>query len=251
MSGPESQVPTLADVLARVEPDDACRIVLGLMRSKEAHSLEELLSGVPPGRAAAIRASLSFDRRAVTRAGREVPTLGELVGAASGLPPDKGRQILVRARPRPGRPPTATGVPPPPVYASWEDFLARTTPAERRRWCTTKASKANGPRLMSGRPEAMISTEDVLAVLEQARGRCAHCGSLAVERRPPGPWGRVGRRIGSLGHRIARFNGGPNTLDNLNWCCMWCNTWPEERIKGTTDHGGYFPESNNMRDVPV
>jgi hypothetical protein len=102
---------------------------------------------------------------------------------------------------------------------------------------------------MSGRPETMISADDVLAVLEKARGRCAHCDSLAVERRPPGTWGHVGRRIGSLGHRIARFNGGPNTPDNLDWCCMWCNTWPEERIKGATGHGGYFPTSNDVEGI--
>jgi hypothetical protein len=104
---------------------------------------------------------------------------------------------------------------------------------------------------MSGLPETRINADEVLTVLEQAQRRCAYCRSLAVERRPSGPWGHIGRRIGSLGHRIARFNGGPNTLDNLNWCCMWCNTWPEERIKGAANHGGYFPESNKMPAMPV
>lgn len=233
----------------QVPLDGACKIVLGLMRSKEAFSLEELLSGVPHERAAEIRASLPHEWRAVARAEREVPTRRELLDAVSRLPADQARQIIARARPRPVRPPAAVAEVPPPLYVTWEDYLARTTPAERRRWCATKAAKANRPRLMSGRPETMISADDVLVVLEKARGRCAHCESLAVERRPPGAWGHVGRRIGSLGHRIARFNGGPNTPDNLDWCCMWCNTWPEERIKGATDHGGYFPTSNDTADI--
>jgi hypothetical protein len=229
----------------RVPLDDARRILLGFMRSKEAFPLDELLSGVPPDRAAEIRASLPHEGRAAARAEREVPTRTELFDAVSRLPVDQARQIIARARPRPARPPAAVAQVPPPAHISWEDYLARTTPAERRRWCATKAAKANGPRLMSGRPETVISADDVLAVLEKARGRCAHCDSLAVERRLPGVWGHVGRRIGSLGHRIARFNGGPNTPDNLDWCCMWCNTWPEERIKGATDHGGYFPTSSD------
>lgn len=60
-----------------------------------------------------------------------------------------------------------------------------------------------------------------LAVLEAAKGRCESCGSLAVENRPSGPngkplpWAQVGRRIGSLGHRVARFNGGSNAPGNL------------------------------------
>ena len=183
------------------------------------------------------------EREMRARMQREVPTLSELREAVSRLPPDQAKEIMARARPRPSAPPPV-GEPPPVVYASWEDYLVRTTSSERRRWCAAKAAKANSPRLMSGRPETMISADDVLAVLEEARGQCAYCGSLAVERCPPGPWGQVGRRIGSLGHRVARFNGGPNTRANLAWCCMWCNTWPEERIMGATDHGGYFPASH-------
>jgi hypothetical protein len=107
--------------------------------------------------------------------------------------------------------------------------------------------KANGPRLMSGSPSEKVSADDVWQVLAAARGRCAHCGSLAVENRPsrpdgaPVPWDTVGRRIGSLGHRISRFNGGDNTRENLVWSCLWCNTWLGERRPGATDHGGYFP----------
>jgi 5-methylcytosine-specific restriction endonuclease McrA len=189
---------------------------------------EELLAALPPASQTA-------------RSQREVPTFSELQEAVSTLPVDQARQIIARARPRSAAPPEANGEPPPVTYTSWENYLARTTLAERRRWCAAKAAKANSFRLMSGRPETTISADDVLAVLERARGQCAYCESLAVERLPRGPWGYIGRRIGSLGHKVARFNGGPNTPANLAWCCMWCNTWPEERIKGATDHGGYFP----------
>jgi hypothetical protein len=41
---------------------------------------------------------------------------------------------------------------PPSEFVSWADFIARTTPAQRRAWCARKAGKANGPRLMSGTP---------------------------------------------------------------------------------------------------
>lgn len=242
MTEPEREVPTLAEVLTQVPLDDARNILLGFIRSRQAFTLTELLTGVPRDRAEEILASLPQAGRAGAAAEREVPTLGEFREAVARLPADQARQIMARARPRPATPPAGVGEPPP-AYASWGDYLARTTAAERRRWCAAKAAKANSPRLMSGRPETTIIAGDVLAVLEEARGRCAHCGSLAVERCPRGPWGHVGRRIGSLGHRVARFNDGPNTPGNLDWCCMWCNTWPEERIRGATDHGGYFPGS--------
>jgi hypothetical protein len=248
VTSPEHEVPTLADVLTWLPLDDARRIVLGFRRSRKPFRLDDLLTGVPPHRAAEIRSSLSQPRQAA-RADREVPTLDDLSHAVSDLPADQAQHILAHARPRPPRPPAAAGQAPPPVYVSWEDFLARTTSAERRRWCAAKAGKANRFRLMSGRPETTLSANDVLVVLEQARGRCACCGSLAVERRPPGAWAQVGRRIGSLGHRIARFNGGTNTPSNLDWCCMWCNTWPEERVRGATDHGGYFPASGQDMDA--
>ena len=114
---------------------------------------------------------------------------------------------------------------------------------DRLAWCKAKAKKANAPRLMSGAPVVRISGADVLRVLEAARGRCCYCGSLAVERRPSGPigeplpWASVGRRIGSLGHRLARFDGGDNDAENLSWVCLWCNTWPQERRPGALDHG--------------
>lgn len=200
-------------------------------------SLADMTAGIPYKQTEEVLASSH-----AARTQHEVPTLGELQEAVSMLPADQARQIIRRARPRPTAPPQENGKPPPIMYTSWGDYMARTTPAERRRWCAAKAAKANGFRLMSGRPETRISADDVLVVLEKAHGQCAYCGSLAVERLPRGPWGHIGRRIGSLGHQLARFNGGPNTPANLAWCCMWCNTWPEERIKGATDHGGYFPD---------
>ncbi len=179
---------------------------------------------------------------------RERPTRAELVAAAAGLPAAKAAQILARAQPAPPKAPSGSpGTRPPPLYASWDDYLATTTPAERRRWCAAKAKKANAPRLMSGRPAGMITADDVWTILESAQGRCAHCGSLAVEKRPsmsggaPAPWEHVGRRIGSLGHRTSRFQGGANAQDNLVWSCLWCNTWADQRVPGAVDHGGYFP----------
>ncbi len=133
-------------------------------------------------------------------------------------------------------------------FRSWEDFLARTSEAERMRWCAQKAKVANRPRLVSGRPEVQISAEEVWEVLSKAQGRCCHCGSLALERRPsdprtgaPRPWEHVARRIGSLEHVKSRFDGGINSAGNLAWACLWCNTWPQERRPGALDHGGYYP----------
>jgi hypothetical protein len=180
---------------------------------------------------------------------RERPTLSELLAAVAELPSSQAAQVLARARPAPSTsPPEPPGPPPPPVYLSWGDFLTRTTPVERRRWCAAKAKKANAPRLMSGRPVNTITADDVQAILEEAHGRCRHCGSLAVESRPskpdgsPAPWAGVGRRIGSLGHRVSRFQGGANARENLIWSCLWCNTWPDQRVPGAVDHGGYFPD---------
>jgi hypothetical protein len=108
---------------------------------------------------------------------------------------------------------------------------------------------------MSGIPEHRLSTQDVLDVLEAAQGRCHWCGSLAVERRPSGPagaplpWADIGRRIGSLDHVLSLCDSGtwpaPGLADmagknepaNLVWSCLWCNTWPSERVMGATDHG--------------
>ncbi|HEV3361660.1 MAG TPA: hypothetical protein VG247_32985 [Pseudonocardiaceae bacterium] len=137
---------------------------------------------------------------------------------------------------------------PPPTYTSWADYCAVTTLAERRARCVKIAGRSNQKRLLSVAPTTRLTGRDVLAVLEDARGRCVHCGSLAVEGRPSNPttggpirWGHVGRRIGSLEHIVSRFTGGTNDPTNLAWSCLWCNTWPQERRAGATDHGGYFP----------
>lgn len=180
---------------------------------------------------------------------QEAPTLAEITEFAKHLPLDEGIALLRRVHVAPSAAPAASTAVPAgePVYTSWEDYLGRTTVSQRMLWCRKKAERANRKRLMSAEPDVKISGADVWALLEAARGRCEHCGSLAVETRPstatgqPSPWEHVGRRIGSLGHRIARFNGGSNAPDNLCWSCLWCNTWPSERWLGATDHGGLQP----------
>lgn len=63
---------------------------------------------------------------------------------------------------------------------------------------------------MAGPPDVKVTGADVRAVLETAEGRRECCRSLAVEDRPsapngkPLPWAQIGRRIGSLGHRLVR-----------------------------------------------
>jgi len=181
---------------------------------------------------------------------REAPTGAQLAARLAQLPPEQAARITVVPAP-PSPPPETVPTSVPPTYASWADYLARTTDAERRRWCTTKAKRANRGRLMSEAPEQAITTDDVVAVLTAARGRCAHCGSLAVENRPSAPngapvgWEHVGRRIGSLGHALARLHGGINAVGNLVWSCLWCNTWQSERTPGATDHGGYYPPDDD------
>lgn len=136
---------------------------------------------------------------------------------------------------------------PAPVYTSWENYLAHTTERERLQWCRVKAKTASRERLMSGRPERRTTALEVWQVAEAALGRCTYCGSLALERRPSGhggrpmPWAMVGRRIGSLDHRLGLLDGGTNDVENLAWACLWCNVWETERRAGATDHGGLQP----------
>jgi hypothetical protein len=138
---------------------------------------------------------------------------------------------------------------PPPVFASWADYLARTSYSERMRRCHAASKKANRKRLLSDAVNFRLRGQDVWLVVEAARGRCVHCGSLAVENRPSNPttgaplsWAQVGRRIGSLEHARWRFDGGGNNLSNLAWSCLWCNTWETERRTNAGDHGGYYPQ---------
>jgi hypothetical protein len=144
-------------------------------------------------------------------------------------------------------PSTITPPVPEPTYLSFADYLARTTHAERMVRCHAAAKKANRGRLLSSAPKHRLSGDDVWNVIEAARGRCAHCGSLAVENRPskpngaPAAWAQIGRRIGSLEHRHWRARGGDNDLSNLAWSCLGCNTWESERSQGATDYGGFHP----------
>jgi hypothetical protein len=193
--------------------------------------------------------------RLTGRQGRPGPTAEELLGVAASLPPSQARDLLGRARIAMSDPSAASSrrpeaEPRPAAYLSWEDFLARTKAAEVMAWCRAKAKKANGTRLMSGEPDAQIAAKDVWAIMAAARGSCAYCGSLAVEKRPstpagqPLPWEQVGRRIGSLSHVVSRFDGGTNTPGNLCWSCLWCNTWRGEGRLGATDHGGLQPDGD-------
>jgi hypothetical protein len=133
---------------------------------------------------------------------------------------------------------------PPPLYVSWADFLEKAPARDIKRWCTRKAEVANRKRLISGSPLERLRPPEVWDVMRAAEGRCSHCGSLALERRPsnpltgaPLPWDPVGRRIGSLDHVVSRVDGGLNVFANLAWSCLWCNTWVGERRLGAMDHG--------------
>jgi hypothetical protein len=145
---------------------------------------------------------------------------------------------------------------PPPKFRSYEDWITRTTYGERAKKFNAAAKKANKKRLLSPAPTIRLRGKDVAAVCDAARGRCVHCGSLAVEPRPskpsgtPAPWAQVGRRIGSLEHHEWRVRGGGNDSPNLAWSCLWCNTWPEERRRGAVDHGGFYPDGILRRLIP-
>jgi|SRR5580704_31243 hypothetical protein len=148
--------------------------------------------------------------------------------------------------------PPSTPLPtPPPVYLSFNDFLSRMRGAELKKLkekFNARAKKANRERLFSDAPKDRVSGRDVWEIFAAARGRCIHCGSLAVEPRlsradgAPLPWEHIGRRIGCLEHLTRRMDGGGNELSNLAWACLWCNTRPEERRRGATDHGGFYPD---------
>lgn len=176
---------------------------------------------------------------------------------------------------------------PPPVFASWADYLARTTYAQRMARCHAASKRANrahkcqwcrdfppgrsmlaraikawmkenikGPCACCGSlprtecfGEVRLTGSDIWSIIEKAKGRCMYCGSLAVENRPshatkgsPLPWEHVGRRIGSLEHINPYLDGRINSLSNLGWACLWCNTHRDERIPLAAGQGGYYPE---------
>lgn len=134
----------------------------------------------------------------------------------------------------------ADNVRPPPIFASWEDYLQRTTLSERMDGCHNKANKANKRASPVSR---RLRGSDVWNVMETAQGRCVYCGSLAVERSPGGSWGLIGRRIGSLEH----LNGNctDNDPSNLAWACHWCNTRSDHRHWHALDHGGIYPDDTD------
>jgi hypothetical protein len=140
------------------------------------------------------------------------------------------------------------------VYASWADYLEKTTPRERMQWCARKAKRANRQRLLSAAVSVQLKTMDVLEVMYAAKGRCCHCRSLAVENRPsaqngaPLSWEHIGRRIGSLEHLKSRISGGDNERENLAWSCLWCNTHVSERKPFAENCGGHYPDDLE-RDV--
>lgn len=167
------------------------------------------------------------------------------------------------------------------LFSSWSDYLTRTTYAERMKRCHAASKRANRahrclwPRGSVGKEpvaqtmrkqitgpcarcgslpgtkcfrEVRLKGRDVWFLIEQAKGCCVYCGSLAVEGRPshpitgaPLPWGHTGRRIGSLEHVEPHLDGRINELSNLRWACLWCNTWPSERRYKAADHGGLYP----------
>lgn len=170
---------------------------------------------------------------------------------------------------------------PSPAYSSWADYLAQTTYGERMGRCNAAAKRANRvhvcfwPRKIRARDLATdwlkdriqgpceccgvlpqtpcmgsvkLSGRDVWALVENTKGRCMYCHSLAVERRPsaagrgyPLAWADIGRRIGSLEHINSFLDGRINHPSNLGWACLWCNVHPDQRIPFAHDHGGFYP----------
>jgi len=135
------------------------------------------------------------------------------------------------------------------VFTSWADYLEKVTWPELRSRCYAIADQANGAHRGLAAPPDRLALLTVWQVKSKSRGRCAYCGSLAVERKPlkvdkngRRRWKRVGRRIGSLEHRKPRSLGGSNDVENLAWCCLLCNTSPRARLPGAVDHGGYYPD---------
>ncbi len=119
-----------------------------------------------------------------------------------------------------------------------------------RRFCLEKARSPNRPKYhregpakgvaRSSEPKHRVGGYQVWLVMCAAKGRCLHCGSLAIEGKPDGrKWGATGRRIGSLEHILPLHRGGDNDFANLAWSCLWCNHLDreKERKKGLTASG--------------
>lgn len=125
-------------------------------------------------------------------------------------------------------------------YSSWEAYINSIPPIVLRQKCATVAKHANR-RFIGYR----LTADDIITIITDAKGRCYTCNSLCIERRPtrsnggPLPWEHVGRRIGSLAHKIDdKRNLEANNPSNLGWQCLWCNLWSSQRIMHATDHGG-------------
>ena len=97
----------------------------------------------------------------------------------------------------PSLPPGVLPPAPPPIFSSWDDYLARTSQPERMARCREAAKRANRKRLFSVVPEMRLTGQHIWGILGAALGRCAHCGSLAVERRPVGPHYRCAVAMGA------------------------------------------------------
>ncbi len=94
-------------------------------------------------------------------------------------------------------------------FASWGDYLARTSERDRMARCRAAAKKANQKRLLSDAPITRLTAHDVWEVIQAAKGRCAHCGSLAVENRPSGPRGApIPRRKSGVGSAALSMSDG-------------------------------------------
>lgn len=130
-----------------------------------------------------------------------------------------------------------------PLYANFEEFTEKANPEVIGRWLLNKSRKANAPRRNST-VKIQVSPEQILDIMFAAKGRCIYCDSLCVEKAPVtkegklARWSSVGRRIGTLEHLQERQYRGDNNLENLAWCCYFCNSYPPGRILGAKNHGG-------------
>ena len=76
-----------------------------------------------------------------------------------------------------------------PVFASWQEYLAKTTPAERRLRCRLIAKRANRQRLLSPSVSIKLLEDDVWTLIEAAEAAfiVGPWRSKRVHRAPTGP----------------------------------------------------------------
>lgn len=135
---------------------------------------------------------------------------------------------------------------PPIVFHTWDDFEHMNEADRLRRYEEeAKATIQNG--LLSRRARKHIDGQEVAIILRAARGRCHYCKSLAIESRPPNwqdtpsLWAPIGRRIGMVAYQAVPSATSRKSVMSPIWCCLWCNTWPDERNANAVDHGGHHP----------